>query len=111
MGCQQSCKCLRVFSYIEANYPININLDDLAKVAAMSRCAFVRAWRRATGTTPMLYVCMRRIDHARRMLTHSDACISSIALACGFCSHSHFTTVFTGLTGETPTAYRLRMSR
>lgn len=111
MSCQKTCKCLRVFSYIEENYHKNISLNDLAKAAAMSRFAFVRSWRAATGTTPMQFLFMRRMDHAKRMLARQDSPILSIAIACGFCSHSHFTTVFTRITGETPTAYRLRMSR
>lgn len=101
----------RVVDYIEANYSRSIGLSDLASAAAMSRFAFARAWRETTGTTPMQFVLSRRIAHAKRMLANEDIPIIHVALACGFSSHSHMTTVFGKVTGETPTAYRHRMTR
>lgn len=111
MSCPKIWRCRRVFRYIEDNYFKPLVLSDLAAAAPMSRFAFAREWRDVTGTTPMQYLIARRIEHAKRMLARQDIPIQSIALACGFSSHSHFTSVFTRITGETPTAYRLRMSR
>ena len=111
MSCPKIWRCRRAFSYMEDNYFNRITLSDLAATASMSRFAFARVWREVTGTTPMHFLIMRRVEHAKRMLAQSDVPVLSVAIACGFCSHSHFTTTFTKATGETPTAYRHRMSR
>ena len=110
-GQLKRCAYRRVAGYIEENYQKPISLSELASAACMSRFAFARAWRQATGTTPMQFLLARRVEHAKRMLAQGNVPVLSVAIACGFCSHSHFTTVFTRITGETPTAYRLRMSR
>ena len=100
----------RVVDYIEDNIGKSVTLQDLAEVAGMSKFAFLRAWSKATGMTPMQDLYRRRVQHAKRMLSRSDMPIAHIALACGFSSQSHMTNVFKTITGSTPAAYRRSFS-
>ena len=49
-----------------------------------------------------------RINKARMLLETTDRPIVDIALACGFCDHSHFVHTFRREQGVTPGDYRRR---
>jgi len=44
----------------------------------------------------------------RRLLSNNAVSVTDVAEAAGFCSRTHFCTVFRRLTGKTPTDYRNR---
>jgi AraC family transcriptional regulator len=96
----------RVVGYIEQNLAGDLRLSRLAEVAGMSRHGFGHAFKEATGTSPHRYVTERRIESAAALLAGSDVPIADVALRVGLSSQSHLTTVFRGMVGETPNAYR-----
>jgi len=51
-----------------------------------------------------------RVARAQSLLSCHNLEISDIALACGFCDQSHFTTIFRRVTGMSPRRYRLLIS-
>jgi AraC family transcriptional regulator len=107
-GEMPSHRMARVIDYIEAGIDQDLRLPALADVAAMSMYDFARRFRTTLGTSPHAYVLSRRIAWARAMLTGREN-LAHVALACGFSSQSHLTTVFRQSLGVTPGAYRRRV--
>jgi AraC family transcriptional regulator len=96
----------RVRTYIDEHPHGDVRLGTLAGLVAMSPRHFLRAFRRATGTTPHRYVLDRRLDYACDLLRGSDTPVSDIARRCGFCSAAHFATLFHRYRGCTPSEFR-----
>jgi AraC family transcriptional regulator len=76
-------------------------------VVSMSPYHLARRFQHSTGLPPHRFVVGERIDRAVRLLA---APTLSIATSCrwwvGFCTPSHFSTVFRRITGVSPSAYR-----
>ncbi|MCF0112046.1 MAG: AraC family transcriptional regulator [Erysipelotrichaceae bacterium] len=83
-----------------------ITVDQLANHVGLNRSYLISLFREYTGIGPGAYITKLRTDEARRLLTVSNNSLSSIATALGFCSQSHFQSVFKKETGETPLQYR-----
>jgi AraC family transcriptional regulator len=92
--------------YIRVRLAESISLEDLCGVAGLSKRHFLRAFQQSVGTTPHRHVLNLRIDAAKRRLTESDDCLTTIALAAGFSHSQHFSTSFRRATGMTPSTYR-----
>jgi AraC-like DNA-binding protein len=74
-------------------------------MTGMSRYAFIRAFRAATGMSPHAYQLNLRINAARRLLRHGRA-HTSVALDLGFADQAHFQRAFKERVAMTPGAYR-----
>jgi AraC family transcriptional regulator len=96
----------RVEEYIRDHFERCISLADLAKVAGLSRMHFAAQFRAATGYRPREYLLHQRIEHAKSLLLSAEMPLAEIALAVGFCTQAHFSTVFKRITGETPARWR-----
>jgi AraC family transcriptional regulator len=96
----------RVTDWVEAHLQEAFGVSDMAGVVGLSPSHFSRAFRRATGTTPHLFVTLRRVERAREMLTATELPLSEVALLAGFADQSHLTAVFRRHAGVTPGAYR-----
>ncbi|MBP1129294.1 MULTISPECIES: AraC family transcriptional regulator [Serratia] len=80
-------------------------LDDLAKVAGMSRTAFTTKFRRLAGYSVNEYIRVWRFSLAiERMVTNKEK-ISQIAFDLGYESESAFSTAFKKSMGESPRSY------
>ncbi|PVX85860.1 helix-turn-helix domain-containing protein [Paraburkholderia unamae] len=101
----------RVIDYIEANLASSISLNDLARVAGLSRMHFAAQFRQATGLRPHECVLKRRIARAQEMMLHSDLALLPIATTVGFQSQAHFSRVFRQVVGATPSAWRVAHKR
>ena len=60
------------------------------------------------GIAPHRHLVKRRLERARELLERTDLSILQVAVEVGYCSQSHFTTVFRRATGLTPRRYRTR---
>lgn len=98
----------RVIDFIESHLGDDIGLSELAKVAGVSSFHFCRGFKRATGSAPYAFMIRRRLEHARELLRETEQPLGEIALACGFASHSRFSTMFKRATGISPSHYRMR---
>jgi len=94
--------------FIHDNLRMAITLDRLAALVSMDKFQFVRAFGATTGRTPHKYIVRMRVERARHLLETTTSRLNVIALGCGFCSHSYFTTVFREHVGLSPQAYRRR---
>ncbi|MBR0845727.1 helix-turn-helix transcriptional regulator [Bradyrhizobium liaoningense] len=96
----------RVEEYVRTHFDRCICLSDLADVAGLSRMHFAAQFRAATGYRPREYLLHQRIEHAKSLLANSETSLAEVALAVGFCTQAHFSTVFKRITGDTPARWR-----
>jgi len=93
-------------AFIDARLGTALSLDELARRTRLSRSAFTRAFRTATGISPHRYLTERRLAEAQRLLRTTTLPIAFIAQETGFSSQSHFTTIFHAALNCTPAEYR-----
>lgn len=99
-------KLNHVLEYINANLSDNLELEILAKVAAVNLYHFARAFKQSTGESPHRYVLRRRIEQAKELLDHSQVSIIEASARTGFVDQSHFSKVFRRIVGVSPSEYR-----
>lgn len=102
----QKWRLKRVVEYIDTNLSNKVRLLDLATVAGLSRMHFASQFRAATGLAPHEFLLRRRIRRSEELLRSSPKSIVEIALAVGFQTQAHFTTVFKRFAGRTPRQWR-----
>jgi AraC family transcriptional regulator len=96
----------RVREKIEANLDTDLSLESLAEESGYSRAHFLRMFRTATGLTPHQYVLDLRLKRAQDSLRQKGSSIIEVAVACGFSSQSHMTSVFRQRLEMTPGEFR-----
>ena len=101
----------RVIEHVNINIAERISLADLAGAAGLSRMHFAAQFRIATGMRPHDFLLRCRIDTAQELLAETDQRVIDIAMAVGFQTQAHFTTVFKRLTGDTPRYWRVIKAR
>ncbi len=97
-------KC--ALEFIETHLDARVALADIAGATGLSRMHFAAQFREATGFRPHEYVLKRRVEKAQSMLATTDVPIVELALAVGFSTQAHFTTVFSRFSGLTPHRWR-----
>lgn len=93
---------------MDRDYAQPLDVPALARVALMSPGHFSRSFRAAYGETPHSYLMTRRIERAKALLRRGDLSVTEICFEVGCTSLGSFSTRFTELVGETPSAYRVR---
>lgn len=97
----------RVEQYIADHFDRCVSLSELANVAGLSRMHFAAQFRAATGYRPREYLLNHRVEHAKTLLTTTERPLAEIALAVGFSTQAHFSTVFKRISGQSPARWRL----
>jgi AraC-like DNA-binding protein len=97
---------LRAKDLADARYFEQLDVDDLAQAAGLSRAHFSREFRRAFGESPHAYLLTRRLERAAALLRTTDRSVADICLSVGLQSVGSFTTSFGRAFGKTPTEYR-----
>lgn len=102
-------KLKRAISYITANYPKKISLEDLSRHCSISKQQLIRYFKDTFNTTPLNYITDFRIARAKELLYYSpQLTIKEVAAELGFDNQHYFTRVFSKINNETPTQYRKR---
>jgi AraC-like DNA-binding protein len=96
----------RALQFIDSHFMEEITVEQMARMAGMSRSHFHAIFRSVAGSTLIDYVTRIRVRTAKRLLRESDAPIIQIAMDCGFQSLSRFYEAFTAIVGKTPRAVR-----
>ncbi|MDX6616176.1 MAG: hypothetical protein QOD60_1267 [Solirubrobacterales bacterium] len=99
---------LRAKDLADARYSEQLDVDDLARAAGLSRAHFSREFRRAFGESPHGYLLTRRLERAAGLLRTTDHSVAAICMDVGLASVGSFTTTFKRAYGVTPTAYRAK---
>jgi AraC-like DNA-binding protein len=98
----------RARDHIDRHYREPLDLDRLARVAGVSKYHLVRTFEMTYGETPIRYLTRRRIERAQDLLRVANLTVTEVCMAVGFASLGSFSTRFSLLVGESPTAYRDR---
>lgn len=85
-----------------------LDVPALARDAHMSVGHFQRSFKRAFGETPYSHLMTRRVERAMALLRNTDLSVTDVCMAVGCTSLGSFSSRFTELVGETPSAYRAR---
>lgn len=83
-----------------------LELDDVARDAGLSRPHFYKLFRKQTGLTPNLFLNTLRMERAIDSLTGSEKSVTDIGFDLGFSSQASFTRFFTYNVGIAPSDYR-----
>jgi AraC-like DNA-binding protein len=97
---------LRAKDLADARYTEPLEVDDLARVAGLSKAHFSREFRRTFGESPYVYLMTRRLERAAALLRNTDHSVAAICLEVGLQGVGSFTTSFKRMFGMTPTEYR-----
>ena len=100
-----------VIGALENDFSKDWTLDELLKIAHMSRSNLMRVFRKATGQTPIEYLVRLRIQRAMEMLRNTDQSITEIAMEVGFNDSNYFTRQFRRALGESPRDFRRTKAR
>lgn len=102
---QELLKRLRIAkSFIYDNYQKEINLEDIAEVACLSKYHLLRSFKDAFRVTPYQALLERRIVVAKEQLI-TNSTVNEVALNCGFSDRRSFSRVFKKIEGHTPSNY------
>jgi len=97
----------RARDLIDRDYAQPLDVPTMAARALMSPAHFSRRFRAAYGETPYGYLITRRIERAMALLREGSS-VTDACMAVGATSLGSFSSSFTEITGETPSAYRAR---
>jgi transcriptional regulator GlxA family with amidase domain len=98
----------RARDMMDRDYAEPLDVQALARTALMSAGHFSRSFRAAYGETPYSYLMTRRIERAKALLRRGDLSVTDVCFAVGCTSLGSFSSRFTELVGESPSAYRAR---
>ncbi|MGW2224820.1 helix-turn-helix transcriptional regulator [Streptomyces formicae] len=93
---------------MDREYAQPLDVPALAADALMSPGHFSRSFRAAYGETPYSYLMTRRIERAKALLRRGDLSVTDVCMEVGCTSLGSFSSRFTELVGESPSAYRAR---
>jgi len=97
----------RARDLIDREYARPLDVPTMARHAFMSPAHFSRQFRAAYGETPYSYLMTRRIERAMALL-RGGMSVTDACMAVGCTSLGSFSSRFTEVVGETPSAYRSR---
>lgn len=101
----------RVQNWLAEHAMESVSLAELARVANMSVRSFSRAFKEATGLTPVQYQQRLRLEVAATLLQNSDLSIEAIAARCGFEDARHFRRLWQRYFGVSPAATRKQQTK
>ncbi len=91
---------------MESNIEEPLSTDDLAGHVGLSRRHLERLFKKYLNAVPSRYYLQLRLERARGLLQAGGSSVTEVALACGFSSTAHFSTVYRNYAGLTPSEER-----
>ncbi|MDR6595732.1 helix-turn-helix domain-containing protein [Saccharothrix longispora] len=98
----------RARDLMDRAYAEPLDVPAMARAALMSPSHFARRFKLAYGETPYNHLMTRRVERAKALLRRGDLSVTEVCVAVGCTSLGSFSSRFTELVGETPSAYRAR---
>lgn len=80
-------------------------IDQLAKIATLSRSAFFERFTRMVGAAPMEYLMTWRMEIAKDLLRDGESTVAEVAERVGYGSTSAFSVAFSRYVGQAPSRY------
>ena len=108
---QPACAVQQIRNYIEKDYLIDHDFDELARQAGLTPATLRRYWADMVGTPPRRYLVQLRLQQACRLLAESNLSIGEIAAEVNFKDPLYFSRKFRQHTGMTASDYRRHYQR
>ncbi len=99
---------VKAVNFCHTHYAEAIYLEDLARVAAMSKNSLLRNFRKVMLCSPMAYLLRLRLAKACQRLLNSPDRVNEVATACGFADVTYFSRIFKANLGVSPQKFRGR---
>jgi len=96
----------QVVAHIDAHLGVSMSLESMGNTVGLSPGHFARKFHHSTGESLGRFMNRRRIGASFAILRVGEQPLLQVALALGFSSQSHFTRLFSGLTGIKPDSFR-----
>ena len=96
----------KMIKFIQNNDMKEIDLDDIAAAANVSRSKCFRLFKEYTRMSPIIYLNNYRLETAASMLINSRDTVLNISINSGFSQQSYFNRAFLKEYGMTPLEYR-----
>ncbi|MFX0556255.1 helix-turn-helix domain-containing protein [Maribacter sp. CXY002] len=95
----------KIYALIDERYQGKIALEEVAIICNLTKPAFCRYFKKATGSTFTSFLNQYRISQAKRLLLLGKN-VSETCFECGFESLSYFNRSFKKITGENPSMFK-----
>nr|WP_232015595.1 AraC family transcriptional regulator [Tsukamurella paurometabola] len=82
------------------------SIDELARVANLSRSALAARFTRSLGVPPAAYIAAQRLDRAANLLREIDSPVAEVGRAVGYASEAGFSRAFHRRFGAPPLRWR-----
>jgi len=99
-----------IYTLVDERYQNKITVEDVAQICNLTKPAFCRYFKKATGNTFIGFLNQYRISQAKRLLLMGNN-ISETCYDCGFESLSYFNRTFKKVTGENPSDFKKRLAK
>jgi AraC-like DNA-binding protein len=99
-------KMTDVYNYIRENFPKQISLEKISRIAHMSPFSFSRYFKKNCGAGFVEYLNRVRMNKACHLLRETEYQVHEISEQCGFSSISNFNKQFRKSEGLPPRDYR-----
>lgn len=97
----------KIYALVDERYQAKITVEEVASLCNMTKPAFCRYFKIATGNTFISFLNQYRISQAKRLLLLGKN-ISETCYECGFESLSYFNRTFKTITTENPSSFKKR---
>ncbi len=98
----------RARDHLDLHYREPHELDEVARVAGLSKFHFQRLFTATYGVSPAAYLSQRRIERAQDLLRATNLTVTEVCHAVGFSSLGSFSSRFRAVVGETPREFQRR---
>ncbi len=92
--------------YIRENFTTDLQLDDIARAALLSKYHLLRTYKEVYGATPYRQVLDLRLQRAEALM-RQDLSLEEVAFRLGFSDRRAFAKAFRKRYGKAPSIYRL----
>jgi AraC family carnitine catabolism transcriptional activator len=99
-------KLIQVIDSMQRHMETPLGSDALAQEVSITRRQLERLFSATLNDTPTRFYLNLRLDRARELLQQTDMSITSVCVACGFESPSHFSRTYRTRFGVSPRSDR-----
>jgi len=96
----------QIMERVDSHIGRRASLEEISRGFGLSPSHFARKFQQSTGVSLNRFMNQRRIGLSFALLKAGRVPLAQLSLDLGFCSQSHFTRLFSGLTGLTPHQFR-----
>jgi AraC-like DNA-binding protein len=91
---------------IDYNLNTEITVEEISNTLHIDPSHLTRVFKNSTGISPKQYMLNQKIDHAKTLLTETNASIFDVAQSVGYADQLYFSRIFKKKEGLSPSKYR-----